>query len=651
MLHPSNRLLLSLVAGSLCAMTAASSAPGAPRKRTPAKARASSRKPRPAHSAKALPVAVIPDGKAARLLVGGKLITTFRLPNGSLSPLQRAETAAERLRELIPAGLAASDVEIRSRGESWGVYARGGLVMVATPLEAAEREQQPKETATLWAQNLKSVLGGRGVSVAGGAKPVESAKKPEPAEEPEPDSVTLGAENRSLTVPFGETRVMSVKGSADGAINVRVEGAAASANVVPGRSAIEVKGLGVGSAVVRFGRDGKESAFTVWVKKYAGRIDGDAEAGVTGASAPGSFVRTVAAERVLDQVEREPGAVVRITGEPEGVKPIERGQSTTVAYPITITGEGLLPVRTMARVKVTNLPLPPRKPAFLVYSNDPESVREHGTLFEAPVEAQGPTRLFFHHQNRMGQGFVFEIHLVNPGVEPVDVQVIGGDAGPFIDPLQAGHRAGQKFLSALTDDLGYITRIPPKRSRVVYARTVPNKDTVSGIYSFRVVSGGPLVTLVTASQEPARPEITADMLEVARQEPHIYPTPEKVEEHSYRVGDRRWTFIPIGRKPVTGKNPQRKLFGNYGVVYNISLDVSNPTESEATVKVVFTPEANWARGVFMIDGKLIEVPQVAPPMEKILHTLKLAPGESRKISIQGIPVGGSAYPVSLVVRS
>ena len=48
---------------------------------------------------------------------------------------------------------------------------------------------------------------------------------------------------------------------------------------------------------------------------------------------------------------------------------------------------------------------------------------------------------------------------------------------------------------------------------------------------------------------------------------------------------------------------------------------------------------------------MIEAPQIAPPAEAVLWTTRLAPHESRKLNIQGIPAGGGFYPISIVVRS
>lgn len=588
-------------------------------------------------------VQVVPVSQGTRLLVGGKLIALFRTPNGSLSPQARAEYAARRLSELVRKGLSAEDIDVRSKGDAWAVYANGGLVMIATPDEAAERKQDPEAVARLWAVNLKEALG-----EAPAAKKRSSAKAAPASRQKEPQ---LALSDTSVAVPLGETCRVTVKGSAEGPITVSTDGdPCATVEVDAGRSELVVKGIAAGKTTVRVRQDGEDASFTVWVKKLAGRVTGPAEAEVTGTLTPASLVRQAAEEHALENVEREPGTVVRITGAPSGLRALPRGESAQVEFPIEVKGDNYLPLKTTARVTVRNVELPASETKALLYSNDPESIREHQTLFQGFVDNQGPVRLLFHHQNRTGRTVTFQVHLINPNSEAVEVQLIRAEAGPTLDTIQVGHRAGQKYLAAATSGVGYITRIPARSVRTVYTTAMPNLLTVSGIYSYRITSGGPLVTEVTASAGPTTPEITDDLVTTARSEPHTYPNPQKDEKYDYIVG-QKWTFIPMGRKAITGNRTNRKLFGNYGVVYNITLNVSNPTDEARTVRVVMTPEAGWARGVFLIEGQLVEAPQLAPPGEAQLWSLKLAPQEQRTLHIQGIPVGGSAYPVSLVVRS
>lgn len=591
-------------------------------------------------------VQVVPVSQGARLLVGGKLIALFRTPNGSLSPQGRAEYAARRLTELVGKGLQAEDIDVRSKGDAWAVYASGGLVMIATPDEAAERKQEPEAVARLWAVNLKEALGETEVASAKNTK--KSAKTPPAPKEKEPK---LAVSDTSVAVPLGETRRVVVKGTADGPITTSSEGdPCATVEVDAGRSELVIRGVTAGKMTVRVRQDGADASFTVWVKKSAGRVTGPAEAEVTGTTTPATLVRQAAEEHALENVEREPGTVVRVVGPPTGVRALSRGESAQVEFPITVTGDAYLPLKTTARVTVRNIDLPARETKALLYSNDPESIREHQMLFQGFVDNEGPVRLLFHHQNRTGRTVTFQVHLINPNTEPVDVQLIRAEAGPTLDTIQVGHRAGQKYMAAATNNIGYIARIPARTVRTVYTTAMPNLLTVSGIYSYRIMNGGPLVTEVTASAGPTTPEITDDLITTARSEPHTYPNPQKDEKYDYVVG-QKWTFIPMGRKAITGTRTNRKLFGNYGVVYNITLNLSNPTDEAKTVRVVMTPEAGWARGVFLFEGQIVEAPQLAPPGEAQLWSLKLAPQEQRTLHIQGIPVGGSAYPVSLVVRS
>lgn len=683
----------------------------------------------------------VPSG--AKLTVNGKLVAIFRTSNGTLSPVRRAETAAENLKAPLEAGSGAGAVSVRAREADWGVFLGDALVMIATQAEAKERDETPEVVARRWAGNLRAALAGTAGKTTAAKKPTAEAKKPTPANAnklnpaqekksaaevkapaaqpknatatptkpapttkkptPEPKKTsavdlpgdleekrpapapvqkpqvtmsvkpktvatappapkpapappadepgTLGVSDKdgTLSVPVDETRSVGLKGTARGAISARTdEPNIATVRVVGG--SVQVRGENPGRTVVRVGRGTQETAFTVWVKSLAGRMGAVDSPGVTGAMSPGSLVRKAALDAAVAAVKRAPGASVQLAGQIEGVQALARGESAQVLVPLSITGEGLFPVKALARVRVNNVALPEARATTLLYSNDPESVKEHGVLYQGYISREGPGRLLYHHQNRTGAPFAFQLDLLNPNDQPVDVQVIEGEAGPFIDPIQVGHRAAQRYLAAAMQDLGTIVRIPAGGSRTIHATTVPNDDTVSGLYGLRIVQGGALVAQVSATAARYTPAIRAGLVDAARTEPHTYSTTQKDESYVYKCGEH-WTFMPLGRKAIVSDGKQRTLFGNYGVIYNLSVEISNPTDTMRTVSVVLSPDAGWTRGVFVIDGKLVESPQIAPPSEAVLYTVQLAPQESRKLSIQGIPVGGSNYPISLVVRS
>jgi len=172
---------------------------------------------------------------------------------------------------------------------------------------------------------------------------------------------------------------------------------------------------------------------------------------------------------------------------------------------------------------------------------------------------------------------------------------------------------------------------------------------VSGLLGLRVLRGAAVRVRVVAE-----PEEQADAQEEAPgatgpASEHVYPTPRKSVRARYRVGDP-WTFIPVGQRPIQGRNGKLRLDGNYGVLYEIDLRLENPTGEPRTVDVALSPDAGDARGVFCIEGRLIEVPPLAGH-DTVLASFRLDAGEEREIPVRTLPVAGSAYPARIVVRS
>jgi hypothetical protein len=121
-------------------------------------------------------------------------------------------------------------------------------------------------------------------------------------------------------------------------------------------------------------------------------------------------------------------------------------------------------------------------------------------------------------------------------------------------------------------------------------------------------------------------------------------------EAEYTVGGK-WTFVPVGRSPLQAvKDPETLLHGNYGVLYDIAVNIENPTTQVSTARVVFEPSAGMAGGVFLIGGKRVEIPRSDMPDETTLTTVTLAPGERKSVHIRTLPLSGSNYPATLIVR-
>ncbi len=92
------------------------------------------------------------------------------------------------------------------------------------------------------------------------------------------------------------------------------------------------------------------------------------------------------------------------------------------------------------------------------------------------------------------------------------------------------------------------------------------------------------------------------------------------------------------------------LDGDYGVLYDIAVRLDNPTPAPRVVRLMLAPDAGGAQGIFLVEGRWVEAPHLSPPAEFQLAQFLLSPQEHRVVNIRTLPVGGSAYPVTLVVR-
>jgi hypothetical protein len=191
----------------------------------------------------------------------------------------------------------------------------------------------------------------------------------------------------------------------------------------------------------------------------------------------------------------------------------------------------------------------------------------------------------------------------------------------------------------------------------------PGGLTISGLLELRLLSGSePLVRV--AAERPGDASALEDVLaptplsEAGKQvladakklSEHVYPKPSKKITASYKVGGN-FLFLPIGRSPIAAAQGDELLEGNYGVFYDIVLNLENTTGQIDDVRLVFEAAGGMAGAVFEIDGKRSEIPRLAAAAEQTLLTYRMEPGTKKTVRVRTVPLSGSNYPVKLIVRS
>jgi hypothetical protein len=586
--------------------------------------------------------------KESTLLVNRAIAIRVRVANGDLAPERRAQIAAERLQAAVARGLGARHVGVKTERRRAAVTIGGGVLLYATHADARAAGTTPLRLAQSWASALRHCL----------------AIPP------------LSLSTSELLVPLGESRTVRVNGWLEGTVVVAPtgtpdDGIADPAVVGDGRT-LRVTGRAVGREQLLVSVGELSVPLMVTVRKYAGDVKLNEPVVVTGFDLPASFIRQAVESAIVRAAQLEPGAQLQIASPVRlgGIPDV--GQSATASAQVRTSGPGYIPREQEVTVSVVNRPLASGEPVLLMVSNDPERVQRPQTLFAGEVtEAQG-ARLLYHHMNGMAHDGLLQIELLNPTDTRRVAHIMGAASTPFRDTVRVGYVAGELFLRALMNNMGHTVTIPPQSKVVLLAQRIRPLDTASGVLQLRLlpIEGvqppAPCVLKVAmqAYQNqpvplagttmvwgflPPRPLTPEERQHTASTE-HIYPNSHKVLTATYVVG-QRWQFIRIGEQAVRNHTQQRKLDGNYGVVYEVRVELVNPTNTVRDVELAFEPSGGEAGAVFAIGGEVRGVQRALPPKEFSITRIRLQPGQKRTITIRTMPLAGSNYPATLMVRS
>ncbi len=601
-------------------------------------------------------VVTLPGKPQATVTVNDQPAVTLRAMISGHGPEGRAALVAKRLTALVGAGLLPGEVVPRHvSSRVWGVAARGTVLLQALPDEARAHGQTSEALARAWTGSLRRLL----------ALPPLSLSLP------------------GLVVPLNETRTVTVGGAASAA---SLAASDENANVShsqfdPQRRTLTVRGLAAGRTSVQITTDGAAIALPVSVMPYAAQISPAVTVTITGRpDAPAEWVAQAVYAGLAQAVNAQDGAFVRLISPPQITSALAQGAQTTVRVPVQIGGPGLLPVSAAPIVTISNEALPARAVAVLFYSNSPEQVKSAQPLFFGRLQPFQPARLVYHHQNESAGALVFHADVINGSDAPAAVQVVSGISLPGTDTVQVGRRAGAAFLRAMNSEQGIVLLVPPHARVPVVTQRFASGLTVSGLVQLQQTDGraNALSVQVAADSDgqalqspigrviltalgdagrgtsplPDQPTDYGHGAALPAPSPTVFPAPSVALSGSYAVGGQ-WGYVRFGdRDSLHDASGKLTLWGNYGADYEIVFTLSNPTTAAKPVGLYFAPQAGAAAGVFRVDdGLLVELDPTSPPQEPLLARLTLAPGETRRVRVQTIPLNGSFYPAALIVHS
>jgi hypothetical protein len=250
----------------------------------------------------------------------------------------------------------------------------------------------------------------------------------------------------------------------------------------------------------------------------------------------------------------------------------------------------------------------------LILSDSPETYKTDGAFYRDT--AKGEFRVFWHHQNRSGETRYVALAITNTSSS--NVQLFSEGSGVSVDyyPDVAGQDALVSFLQDRYEK-HFITTLSPGESYFV-ENQADDLDTVSGIAQFASYTqhshlpAAVTVTTLNYQERPAHPEkvmILEGDSHIRGSFPHF--NREGVLDYDPAQGNGlirissaesgKWSDklpgeyeqgidVVDGNKPVMNN-------GNYGVVYNLTVNVSNSFHAPQRISVYDNPSGGFGHYV------------------------------------------------------
>lgn len=571
------------------------------------------------------------DGSA--VIVNGETVFHIATSFSGLDPAKRARSLAAKLETLAFWG----DVKVQADGASRLIVVSGEPVVTVTPEEAAAQRSEIGPLAENWASRLKDAL----------------------------SLPPLKLSDNFLRIPEGGSGTVKITGSE---VNEAVAGVVENSIATVKRygDTLKVSGRSVGHTILSVTAGRAMENVDVQVLPYAAAFPQTIQVFVTGAPATPQMVRGVVEEALKTKFAALPTA--RWTFGHVQTDALPTGESRTYTVHAWATAPEAFPSGGAVDVVVRNAAVPLQTDDDLWYSNDPETVRQPGSLFSATLNKGASARLLYHHVNGTMEDMFLRVEAINESDDPARVEVIPGDGRPDKDPVKAGVCAADAFVQNWMYGSGEVITIPPKSVLPLSFHRLSPGETASGLCSLRLIEGSDLLVRTDAfpplpldekwegalfSSTPWREVGVHAINEFDRApceaSPHIYPSPYLKDSVSYDVGGR-FGFLRIGQKPIARQDSDGVLDGNFGVIYNIKVDLKNPTADPVDVELVFEASAGYAGGIFIVNGSYVKTPLLAPKATSRIARYHLAPGATESLDLTTLPLAGCSYPATLIVR-
>jgi len=350
--------------------------------------------------------------------------------------------------------------------------------------------------------------------------------------------------------------------------------------------------------------------------------------------------------------------VIAVSGKPAGSGFLqrllnERYSLTTVIEQDISHGQALrYKIATGNYLEIHNIDTPLIRADTLLVSNEPEELYGEGVIFEKNIDPGQKIRIVYYHQNQLNVPLFLNLVAVNSSPKTASIHIIPGQGGPSKDTLYTGHVATKRYFENLISEQGFFVSIAADSKALISSQKINSREVVSAVMEVSNLTENSQKLVLYATYNPYfRPDEAIHQPRIRNQISGLFPDPYLDLDLEVNL-DGKMKYFRIGDSPflvdlLTG----RSLKGNYGLIYRYRIRLINTYNTRKSVVLYCSAHGGPARGVFVVDGKIIETGLLNPLSGRNITKLaEYEVTESRNIEIITIPQPGSNYPVSLIIK-
>lgn len=301
--------------------------------------------------------------------------------------------------------------------------------------------------------------------------------------------------------------------------------------------------------------------------------------------------------------------------------------------------------------RVTNLDWRPPASSVAALSDHPEDVEHRGMLFSGGLTKHRPVRFQYYHLGSLeGREPQVALLMTNHGTQAATFHLTKAAGTPSGDYFSTGHQNNVAWFTRQISGEGEFLTLSPGESSVVYRQPMPLDRVVSGTLGLTLVDGPPIQFYLLALPDSAEQTSLNNLLKESDVHSRgFYPVATQHLRRRHLVGGQE-TLIAVGALRQETFAGVRELRGDYGVVYDIEVEIENPSSEPAEVSLLLNPRGGAATATFLWDGRIVEVPRTAAFAEQLIGKVQMPPRSRQTVRLQTIPEGASSYPVRLIIK-